>query len=41
MTVEVNAREVHTVDERGHINLGALKRGKVIILAYHFYLAGL
>lgn len=29
MTVEVNAREVHTVDERGHINLGALKRGNL------------
>lgn len=36
-----DAREVHIVDERDHINLGGLKRGKVTILAYHFCLAGL
>lgn len=42
MPVGVNdAKEVHTVDERDHINLGALKKGKVNILAYHFCLAGL
>lgn len=36
-----DAREVCTVDERGDINLGALKRGKVTILAYYYCLAGL
>ena len=41
MPIEVtNARAVHTVDDRRHINMGALKRGNVIILAYHLCFAG-
>lgn len=30
---DTNTRAVHTVDDRCHINMGALKRGNVIVLA--------
>jgi len=35
------ARAVHTVDDRCHLNMGALKRGNVIVLAYHLCFAEL